>query len=305
MPNENFKIASGYALICLLWGSTWLAIRIGLDSLTPVFSAGLRFSAATIFFFVLMKIRGVRIQTDSRSVKLYIIMGFFSFVIPFGLVYWAEQFIASGLTSVLFASFPFWVIIFSYFAIPQDKIGPYKLVGVIMGFIGNYVIFSRSISFNLSDDLWGMIAITTSAIMQGGVAVVIKKYGKSLNPLSMNLVPVFIAGISMLIIGFLFEDLSTIKFDTGAIFSVLYLAFFGTVLTFTTYYWLMQRINVVILSLSSFITPIVAVLLGWFVRGEVFSQNDLIGSALVLIGILFANFRGLLNYYRSKTGIVK
>lgn len=301
MQSENLKIGSGYALICMLWGSTWLAIRFGLDSLTPIFSAGLRFGLAAIFFLVIMKIKKVKLQTDPLSIKLYLIMGFFSFVIPFGLVYWAEQYIASGLTSVLFAIFPFWVIIFSRIAMPKETIGPHKITGVILGFIGIYVIFSDKISMNLSDDIWGMIAIITSAIMQAGVAVIIKKHGRELNPLSMNLVPVIIAGAAMIAIGLTFEDMQNVKFDDKAIFSVIYLALFGTVFTFTTYYWLMKKINVVILSLSSFITPIVAVFLGWFIRSEVFSIEDLMGSALVLMGILFANFRGLYNYYKLKT----
>jgi drug/metabolite transporter (DMT)-like permease len=300
MENNNVKIASGYILICLLWGSTWLVIRIGLDSLTPLLAAGTRFLFAGIFIYAMMKIKKVSIQTDSLSIRLYLMMGFLSFVIPFGLVYWAEQFIASGLTSVLFAVFPFLVILFSRIAIPSETIGIYKIIGTILGFAGIFLIFSDDLSIDISSDFWAMIAILVSAVMQAGIAVTMKKHGGHLNPLSMNLMPVLIAGVVMIPLGFMFEDTASVVIDGKAVFSVLYLAFFGTLVTFTTYYWLMKRINVVILSLSAFITPIVAIVLGWLILDESLSGRDLIGTILVLIGILFANFRGLLNYYSQR-----
>ena len=300
MKTEGLKIGSGYALICLLWGSTWLAIRVGLDSLTPFFAAGVRFLLASLLIYSIMKIRGITLQTDSLSMKLYFIMGFFSFVIPFGLVYWAEQFIASGLTSVLFAIFPFFVILFSRIAIPTDKFDITKLFGVVLGFSGIYIIFSTEISVDISNDFWGMVAVFVSAVMQAAIAVILKKYGKHLNPLSMNFLPLLIAGIVLVIVGTSIEDSSYWKFDEKAVFSILYLALFGTIATFTTYYWLLKRLNVVILSLSAFITPIIAVILGWFLLDERLSLRVLMGSSLVLIGILFANFVGLKNYIKSK-----
>ena len=128
----------------------------------------------------------------------------------------------------------------------------------------------------------------------------IKKYGQHLNPLSMNFLPLFFAGIILIIVSILFENSSGWIFDFNAFASIIFLAFFGTLVTFTTYYWLLKRMNVVLLSISSFITPIIAVILGWLIMNENFSFRTLVGSSLVLIGILFANFRGLMNYYLIK-----
>lgn len=300
MNKENVKIAFAYVLICLLWGSTWMVIRIGLETLTPMIYAGTRFVLASTFIFALMKIRRIKLQTDKASMNLYWIMGVFSFVLPFWLVYWAEQFIPSGLTSIIFAVYPFFVIIFTRIMIADEKVGPYKIIGVILGFAGIVIIFMRDISIDFSDSFWGMIAILSSAVIQAAIAVIIKKYGKHLNPLSMNFVPVLMAGIIMVILGFLMEDYTKWIFNQQAILSIAYLAFFGTLITFTTFYWLMQRISVVILSLSTFVTPIIAVFLGWIILNEKLSALTLLGSSFVLIGILFANFRGLKNYYISR-----
>ncbi len=298
--SEKLKIVFGYILICLLWGSTWLAIRIGLDSLTPVLGAGIRFAAASIIVFGLMKLKKITIQKDRHSIKIYLIMAFFSFVIPFGLVYWGEKYIPSGLASIIFAVFPLFVILFSYLLIKESKSLVSQVIGVFLGFGGIIIIFSEGLKIDFSNDSMGMAAVFTSAVMQAGIAVIIKKYGRHLNPLSMNFLPLLIAGITMILFGILFEDFSHNKFDEKAVLSVLYLALFGTVVTFTTYYWLMQRINVFILSLSSFITPIVAVILGWFILGEQFTFQTIIGSFLVLVGILFANFSGLKKYITDK-----
>lgn len=300
MISENLRIILGYILITLLWGSTWVAIRIGLDSLTPMFSVGLRFFLASIFVYLVMKIYKVNLQTDSLSIKLYLFLAFFSFIIPFSMVYWAEQFVPSGLTSVIFAVFPFFVILFSWLFMPNSQVGIYKLIGVLIGFIGITVIFWPDISLDFSEYSLGMIAILGSSAIQGLVAVIIKKHGSKLNPLSMNFVPLLIAGIVLIPVGLIFEDSQSLVFDFKAISSILYLAFFGTVITFTTYYWLMQKINVVILSLSTFLTPIIALLLGVFVMHEKFTNYHFAGSSLVLIGILFANFRGLIKYYKDR-----
>lgn len=300
MISENFKIILGYILICLIWGSTWLAIRIGLDSLTPIFSAGVRFILASIFIYILMKLKNIELQRDSSSMRLYLILSLFSFTIPFGLVYWAEQFIPSGLASILFAMLPFGVIIFSFLAFENYKVSFNQFFGVLLGFAGIVIIFSENLSFNLSDYFWGTLAVLLSAFMQASIAVIIKKYGEHLNPLSMNFLPLLFAGLIMIIAAFMFENSSAWKFDYKAVGSIIFLSFFGTVVTFTTYYWLLKRINIVILSLSSFITPIVAVLLGWLILDESLSSYTIFGSSLVLIGILFANFRGLIKYFEAK-----
>jgi len=291
--SNGLKIGLVYAMLCFVWGSTWLAIRFGLESLTPLFSAGMRFSLASIFIFILMKIKTVSLQKDRVSIRLYLLMGFFSFVIPFGLVYWAEQFVPSGMASVLFAVYPFFVVIFSFLRMPSEPIGSYKIIGTVLGFSGIVVIFSESFDLNFTDYLLGMFACVLSGTMQAWIAVSIKKFGHHLHPLSMNFVPMFIAGISMILIGVFFEALSTIRFDERAILSIIYLAFFGSVITFTSFYWLLKRINVVIISLIAFITPIVALILGYIIYNEELSTSYFVGSAMVLGGVFWANLRNL------------
>jgi drug/metabolite transporter (DMT)-like permease len=297
------KIILAYTALCFIWGSTWIAIRFGLESLTPFFSAGFRFSIASIFIFVLMRIKGLSIQTDKVAIRLYFLMGFFSFVIPFGLVYWAQQFVPSGMAAVLFAVYPFWVVIFSYARMPNEFIGFYKIFGTVLGFAGIVIIFSDSFTGNISNYLIGMFAVVLSGTMQAWIAVSIKKFGHHLHPLSMNFIPMVIAAFSMIVIALFAEDLYTLKFNENAYLSILYLAFFGSVITFTSFYWLIKHVNVVILSLIAFITPVVALILGYFFYSEVLSQRHLIGSLVVLTGIIWANLGSLIKL--KKGSIIK
>lgn len=303
MSKLAVKIVLAYSALCLIWGSTWIAIKYGLEALTPMFSAGVRFALASILIYALMKIKNITLQTDKVAIRLYFLMGFLSFVIPFGLVYWAQQFVPSGMAAVLFAVYPFWVVIFSYLRMKEESIGFYKIFGTILGFGGIVVIFLDSFKGDLSDYLIGMFAVVLSGTMQAWIAVSIKKFGNHLNPLSMNFIPMVIAGISMTAIALFAEDLSTLKFNENAVLSILYLAVFGSVVTFTSFYWLIKHINIVILSLIAFITPVVALILGYFLYNEVLSTRHFIGSALVLTGVLWANLGNLLKL--RKGSIIK
>lgn len=250
-----------------------------------------------------MRVKKLTLQTDKVAIRLYLLMGFLSFVIPFGLVYWAQQFVPSGMAAVLFAVYPFWVVIFSYLRMKEEPIGFYKIFGTVLGFGGIVVIFSDSFKGDLSDYLIGMFAVVLSGTMQAWIAVSIKKYGNHLHPLSMNFIPMVIAGISMTAIALFAEDISTLKFNENAVLSILYLAVFGSIVTFTSFYWLIKRVNLVILSLIAFITPVVALLLGYILYSETLSTRHFIGSALVLTGVLWANLDNLLKL--RKASIIK
>lgn len=305
---NNAKIGSVYILTCLIWGSTWLAIRISLESLTPLVSAGFRFLLAAILIFFLLKFKniksglpGVKIQKDKTSIRLYILMTFFSFSIPYALVYWAEQFVPTGLAAVLFGVYPFFIAIFSYFLISSESIDIYKILGIILGFAGIVVIFYEGANYDLSSYFLGMAALVLSAMLQAFNSVAIKKYGHHLDPLAMNFYPMLFSGIILLITAFIFEDISKQVFNFSAVSSVFYLALFGSLITFTSYYWLLKKMNIVILSLIAFITPVIALLLGYFFYNEELSSRDFFGSLLVLFGLLSANIGNFkkINYRKT------
>lgn len=294
MNKQNLKIVIAYAAICLIWGTTWLAIKATLFSFTPLFSASLRFFFASIFIFLFAKSINIKLQLDKDSIKLYLYLALFSFTIPFGLVYWGQNAIPTGLASILFSTYPFFVILFNSRINLDDKNNIYQIIGSILGFFGITIIFAENVYFRFDNAfLSGMLAIIISSAMQALGAALIKKYGKNLHPLSLNFFSIFFSFFFMSIAVLFFEDIKKIRYDMTAVLATLYLSFFGTLITFTLYYWLMKKINLVLLSLSAFITPIIAIVVGIIFLDEKFTFFFLFGSAVSLVGILIANLPGI------------
>jgi drug/metabolite transporter (DMT)-like permease len=300
MANKKFFIPLMYFLICFFWGSSWYIIKVSLQYVTPFINLGSRFLISAFSIYLVMRYTNTRLDLSPTSVKLYLILGFFSYSIPFSLVYWAERTIPSSLASILFVMNPFFVAILSSIFIKEEFLSVPRIIGIILSFAGIISIFKDGLKIELSHYLPGMIAVILSALMQASIAVTIKKKGGHLSPLSMNFIPTLIAGIFLVTIGLFTENLSSNKFTIEAILMIIYLAVFVTVFNFTAYYSLLKKMSVVILSLTSFITPLIATFIGVVVGGEKFSKNISAGTFFVLTGILIANWEGLKKFYHQK-----
>lgn len=299
--SERFTSILAYIAICTIWGSTWLVIKVGLETLTPLLSAGLRFAVAAAVLYGIIKARKIEIPWDAERAKFFLIVSLTSFSFPFALVYWGEQHVSSGLTSILFAVFPFCVAIMSVLMLPKERLTAAKTSGITLGFAGIVVIFSNDIRFGTETiQLFGMAAIVLSAFIQAFSAVFIKKNGHDVSPFVVSFVPMAFAGMFLTLAGVAAEDLSGIQFTPTAIFSILFLAVFGSVTTFVSYFWLLKRVQVVLLSLTSFVTPIIAVILGVIILNENVSSQLFVGSSLVLLGILAANSADVRAFLRNR-----
>jgi drug/metabolite transporter (DMT)-like permease len=300
MRKKKYLIPLLYGLICLFWGSSWLVIKLSLDYVTPFLNLGLRFLFSALAIYLIMAYTKTKLELSKKSILIYLILGLFSYSIPFSLVYWAEQRIPSSLASILFGMHPFFVAILSSIFIKEEVFSFPKFLGIFLSFFGLVLIFKDGLKIELGDYFSGMIAVITSALMQASVAVTIKIKGKKLNSLSMNFIPALIAGVLLISISISTEDLSSNKFSYEPILMILYLAVFVTVFNFTAYYWLMKKISIVILSLTSFITPVIAVLFGVLVGGEKLTENILGGASFVLLGIIIVNWEGIKKIYHKR-----
>lgn len=299
--SERLKIIIAYTAICTLWGSTWLVIKLGLETMTPLLSAGLRFTVAGVVLFGIVKVKNIPVPWNSDTQWFYIVIALTSFSIPFGLVYWGEQKISSGLTSILFAVFPFCVAIMSTIFLPNEKLTTAKISGIVFGFTGIVTIFFNDIQFGTQiDQILGMSAIVFSAVIQAFSAVLIKKHGHSISPFIVSFVPMSLAALLLMAASVAVEDFSGMQFTAQAVFSVIFLAVFGSVATFVSYFWLLKRVEVVFLSLTSFVTPLIAVALGVIILNEKVSPQLFAGASLVLVGIVTANAPDIRQFLRSR-----
>jgi len=231
---------------------------------------------------------------DRISKRLYLVAGSFTFSLGYAFVYWGQQYVPSALASILFGTFPFFVAALSWFVYKSEYITFMKVFGIIIGFVGVVVIFSEDVNYHLGEaSFFGMLALIAAAIIQAFASVTIKKYGKDLSTFALVSMGMAIGTVILFVISIATEDWSKTIVDAKAVGSVLYLATFGSVVTFGTMFWLLKRIEAVILSLSAFITPIIAIILGIAVANEQFTKQLFTGSVLVLIGIMVANLQGL------------
>lgn len=301
LARPHMKIALGFAVISLIWGSTWLAIKIGLESVPPFYGAAIRFTVGSVILTLIVLLRRERMILSRRALMLYVTLGVLSFGIPYALVYWSEQYISSGLASILFAAYPFVVAIGSHLLLPGERLTLYKIAGIGIGFIGVLAIFWSDLSLGTAG-VGGMIAILLSTALQGSSLVIVKRWNNGVSPTMLTLGGMLCGVVILYITAFLFETASAVHLDTKGVCSILYLGSFGTVLTFVIYYWLLNHVEAVYLSLMSFVTPVFAVVLGALVLGELFSSRVVLGAALILAGIVVSNARDFIRTITAAEG---
>ncbi|NIM20769.1 MAG: EamA family transporter [Candidatus Latescibacteria bacterium] len=281
-----------YMILCLIWSSTWLMIKVGLEGAPPMTSAALRFIIASLIIFaILVKLR-IHLPRTRHFILLSIFLGFFQIGAPYALVYWGEQYISSGLAAILFGTMPLFVAILAR-VILGDPMTLLKLIGIIIGTFGVYVIFSDSVSLGGYMSTWGMAAMILSSILASLSSVLVKKYSNPYHPYASLLIPMAVGGVILTAWGVLFEKTNPVHYDALTITTVLYLGIIGSVAAFGLYFWIIKHVDVTLLSYMTFIIPILACLLGWIFLRETLTINVLIGTGLIFAGIALATFRNL------------
>ncbi len=291
MNSERTRVWLSYITACLVWGSTWLAIKIGLEGVPPLLGAGLRFLLASIILYAIVKAAHIEIPRTPEAKRIYAVLAVLSYTIPFAFVYWSEQHIPTGLASVLFAAFPFWVGIFSHIMLEHERLNAFKVAGIIIGFAGIVVIFAEDLRVEDANAFIAMLMMLASPIMQAYCLVLVKKIGQPISPIAFTCVGMFFSSIALLLLSLGLEAYDEVVWSTETVGSILYLATVGSVVVFVAYYWLLKRMEAVYLSLISFITPIIAVALGTVVLDEQLHPNVMLGAGLVLVGLVVANGR--------------
>jgi drug/metabolite transporter (DMT)-like permease len=274
------------ALLCLIWGSTWLVIRTGLDDLPPLSSAGIRFAIAAVIFAGLAPLLRKREGGLAPPRWLSLSMAVLSFSIPYGLVYLAETEIPSGLTSVIWAVFPMLVAICGHYALPGERLGPRHWAGFLIGFLGVALLFLTDLRDLGPDAMKAGALLLLSPLAAAVGQTLVKLHGAKVSSVMLNRDGLIGSALLLLTAGFLFERGQPIHWTLPAIFSVAYLAVIGTVVTFGLFFWLLRYAPAHKLSLIAYVTPVIALALGWSVGQESVTPRTLAGTALVLSGIL-------------------
>lgn len=275
-----------WLILCGIWGSTWLFIKIGLRDLPPFTFAGLRFVLASAILGSLILIRRARWPRTRSEWNLIAVSGLLQFTLNYGLVFWGEQYISSGLAAVLQSTFPLFGLVIAHLYLPSEKITTLKVVGVLLGILGVGVIFSDQLTIAGSTALLGSIALVLSAVFGSYSNVLVKAYGGKIDPQILAATQMVCGFVPLLAAGFVTEgNPLRFRWTVPALLSLMYLVIVGSVIAFALYYWLVRNMDVTKTMLIALVTPVVAVVLGMIVLDEQLNWRLVAGSGCIILGL--------------------
>jgi drug/metabolite transporter (DMT)-like permease len=294
-PSSPSRLLTAVSLVTLIliWGTTWAAIRVSLEGIPPITGVALRFAIAAAVLLALVPAFGVKLGRGRIERRLWLVNGLLTFSIPYGVLYWAEQWVPSGLAAVLFATYPLLVALIAHPLLVEERLSVPKIIGILIGFAGLAVIFSEDFRA-----LGGAQVATAAAILLISPlcaalgSVIVKRWGEGVHPLSMAAMPMAITAVLMGGLARLAESGREVTFGAAPVLALLYLALLGSALPFTLYFWLLKHRTATGLSLINYAIPVVAVAVGTLFLDEPFTLRIVLGASLVLVGVAMALRKG-------------
>jgi drug/metabolite transporter (DMT)-like permease len=276
-----------YLLICLIWGSTWLAIKVGLVGVPPFLSAGIRFLVSALLVGLVLAIRRHRLQMTRDEKVCVLSAGLLVFWLDYAAVYWAEMHISSGLTAVLFSTMPLVTSVLSACWTRTETLSRRKLAGILVGMLGTMLLFWPDERLGFLQVL-GMCAALGASVCAAVNLVMMKKYGRDADPFVVNFFAMALGAACLVATSVAFETWTAVTWTRSNVLSIAYLSVFGSVVAFSAYYYLIKRMDATIVSLSTLIIPIVALGLGHMFLDEAVTPRALAGIATIMAGVAFA-----------------
>lgn len=286
-----------FLILCCIWGSTWLFIKLGLRDLPPVTFAATRFLLASSILFAIIKVRGVALPRGRGDWSLLAKTGVLAFTLNYGLLFWGEQHISSGLAALLQATIPAFGMLIAHAYLPGERLDARKMAGVLLGVAGVGVIFSNQLGAEGTRALAGSVAIVVGAASVAWANVLVKAKGSKLDPAVLAMGQMVCGLVPLACFALAFEgNPLRMRWTALAVVCLLYLTLVGSVAAFLLYYWLVRKVAVTKTMLIALVTPLAAVLLGMVTLDEKLTWRVVAGGALIMSGV------ALVVLWRSRGG---
>jgi drug/metabolite transporter (DMT)-like permease len=287
---SRLAVWSLYGLLVVIWSSTWVAIKVGLEDTPPLLGAGVRFVLAGAGLLVIARVRGRTLRTDW---VLATVLGVVPFAASYGLIYWGEQYVPSGLAAVLFGVLPIYVAVIASVALRDEPLRARLLAGVALALAGLVVAFGESVA--LGDARYAVAGALACVVAPLGAAignVTTKRRAGGLDALVVNGWAGLGGGALLLAVSAAAEDWGDAAWTGQALGSIGYLAAIGTALAFVTLMRLLLELPAVTISFIALLLPFGALVFGALVYDEPITLAELGGAALVAAGIFVAQWPG-------------
>lgn len=289
ISKEEAKVLIAYLAVCILWGSTYLAIRIGVSEMPPELFAGMRFLLVGVILLSFAYLRGLKFPDNSKEVWKHSIVGLLLLLGGNGLVAWTEQWVSSGIASLLLASVPLFMAII-------ELVSPYRIKIDYKGWLGLLVGFAGVAMLVFSNQATGFVDI------KGGILLLIGSfswalgsvYSKSIKNTASMIVIIGIqslaGGIGLSVIGAAMGELGRIHFTSRGIGAMAYLIIFGSILGYSSYIYILQKWPAAKAGTYAYVNPPVAVFLGFLVLGETVNSSIILSTLVILAGVMLVQF---------------
>lgn len=272
-----------WLILCVIWGSTWIFIKIGLADLPPITFAASRFLVSILILGPLIALLRLEMPRTASQWKLIVLTGVLQFSINYSLVFWSEQYITSGLAAVLQATITVFGLALAWLFLPDENINRRKIIAVALGMVGVAVIFLDQLRVESMLAFAGCVAIVVGAYAAAQASILVKAKAASLSPATL-VFSQMLCGLPAIIVYALAAegDPRIFNWSLRAIVCVLYLAIFGTIAAFWLYYWLLKRVESTKAMMISLVTPLLAVIIGNVTLGETLPPQTFMGGILIM-----------------------
>jgi drug/metabolite transporter (DMT)-like permease len=281
-----------WLILAIIWSTTWIFIKIGLGDLPPIAFSSARFLLSVAILFVVIKVQRLTLPKRAPEWRLAAITGFLQFAINYSCVFWAEQYITSGLAAVLQATIPVFGLAVGWIFLPQEKVTLQKAAAILVGVVGVAVIFIDQLRVENLLAFAGCVAIVLGAYAAAQASVLTKAKASNIHPAAFVFCQMlcglpFIIGYSLIAEG----NPLNFKWSWLALGCILYLAVLGSVAAFWLYYWLLHRVESTKAMMISLVTPLLAVVIGALTIGERLPPQTYLGGMLIVGSIALIVFR--------------
>lgn len=281
----GIKAYLAWITICIVWGTTYLAIRIGVSDLPPMLFAGLRWIIAGVLMTIMLNLRQYKLP-GLKDLKHLAIVGILLIGVANGLVVVAEQWLPSGLTALILSTLPFWVVGMEYFLPNGPKINVFIITGLVLGTTGVILIFAKDLNISLDFNfLLGGFCLLGAVISWSAGSIYWKYKKTNVRPMMGASIQMLIAGILQTSLGLILGEQNNFHLTQNGVFALGYLIVFGSILGYASYIYSITNLPLSLVSTYAYINPVIAILLGWYFLDEPLTITVFIASGLILIGV--------------------
>jgi len=291
MPQNRawrLKVIAAFASVYIVWGSTYLAIRIGVATLPPALFAGARFLAAGLLLAAYARLAGQHFPRHRSEWKTIAVAAVFLLVGANGLVVWGEQWVPSNQAALIAATVALWLAGLGAFGPQGESFSRQRLTGLLTGFAGVAVLMWPADGFVLTH-FSAQFAILLAALSWAAGSIYMKRRRPSTPPLMAAAMQSLAAGVLLGAIGFAGGEAGRWTWEGNALLALLYLMVFGSCLAYAAYVWLLHEVSPTALGTYAYVNPAVAVVLGGWLLGESLNRTQMAGMLVVLLGVLLVS----------------